>query len=136
MLFQKQLFRVSKFQGQAVISLQSSSLDHEVQSQYNLTLIATDSGTDPGTLSSNVSVTINVIDVNDKPPVFSKNAYIETILENATIGHIVIVELVAMDEDTPVDQLTFSMTLGLPFKINETTGRSCFTRITQPTLTF
>ena len=49
MLFQKQLFRVSKFQGQAVISLQSPSLDHEVQSQYILTLIATDSGTDPGT---------------------------------------------------------------------------------------
>ena len=66
---------------------------------------------------------------------FSKNAYIETILENATIGHIVITELVAMDEDTPVDQLTFSMTPGLPFKINETTGRSCFTRITQLTFT-
>ena len=100
-----------------------------------LTLTATDNGTDPGTLSSNVSVTINVIDVNDKPPMFSKDAYIETILENATLGDIVIAELVAMDEDTPVDQLIFSMTPGLPFKINETTGGNYFTRITQLTFT-
>ncbi|XP_023823321.1 protocadherin beta-15-like [Salvelinus sp. IW2-2015] len=45
-------------------------LDRETQSEYNITLIATDEGYPP--LSSFQTITLIVSDVNDNPPVFEK----------------------------------------------------------------
>ena len=59
-------------------------LDRESQDTYNLTITATVVGTP--SLSSNVTVTIVVGDVNDNAPVFSTLLYNVTVAENAKIG--------------------------------------------------
>ena len=58
----------------------AQSLDREVFSGYNLTAVATDRGNPP--LSSNVTVRITVIDINDNPPSFDRAVYSIRIPEN------------------------------------------------------
>lgn len=61
------------------------SLDAEINSLYQLLVIASDNdGSSPNT--SNVSVTISVLDVNDHPPVFNLTRYVSSVRENAAGG--------------------------------------------------
>ncbi|XP_029368539.1 protocadherin alpha-2-like isoform X4 [Echeneis naucrates] len=60
------------------------SLDREIVSQYNVTIIATDRGAPP--LSSTSVIAVYISDVNDNAPLFSEpviNAYVK---ENSAVG--------------------------------------------------
>lgn len=62
-------------------------LDYELTQRYNFIVRATDSG-EPS-LSSDVSVTVFVTDMNDNPPNFSQTLYEAFVSELAPRGHFV-----------------------------------------------
>ncbi|XP_039976651.1 protocadherin beta-16 [Xiphias gladius] len=59
-------------------------LDRELQTEYNITVTATDAGSP--SLSSLKALTIVVNDINDNPPTFTQSEYIANILENQPTG--------------------------------------------------
>lgn len=71
-------------------------LDREEQDHYELRVMATDSGTPP--LRAESSFTIQVIDVNDNPPLFDQQEYTQVIPEVAFPGSFV-VQVTARDKD-------------------------------------
>uniref|UniRef100_A0A3P9JQU8 Cadherin domain-containing protein n=1 Tax=Oryzias latipes TaxID=8090 RepID=A0A3P9JQU8_ORYLA len=71
-------------------------LDREKQSEYNITLTATDAGFP--SLSSDSVLSIQVSDVNDNAPTFSQSEYNVNILENQPVGTFVI-KVSAQDSD-------------------------------------
>ncbi|XP_067255084.1 protocadherin gamma-C5-like [Chanodichthys erythropterus] len=61
-----------------------SLLDREVHSEYNVEIMAMDSGVPP--LKTVKTLNVKVIDVNDNPPVFSQSSYNVYINENNLAG--------------------------------------------------
>ncbi|XP_042588378.1 protocadherin gamma-C5-like isoform X32 [Cyprinus carpio] len=61
-----------------------SLLDCEVHSEYNVEILAMDSGVPP--LKTMKTVNVKVLDVNDNPPVFSQSSYNVYINENNLAG--------------------------------------------------
>ncbi|KAF4108162.1 protocadherin Fat 3 isoform X1 [Onychostoma macrolepis] len=61
-------------------------LDREVQDSYQIRIKATDRAGGDGSLSTEVDLTIMVLDVNDNPPVFQKQNYMVTVPEDVTVG--------------------------------------------------
>uniref|UniRef100_A0A673K9G9 Protocadherin Fat 3-like n=1 Tax=Sinocyclocheilus rhinocerous TaxID=307959 RepID=A0A673K9G9_9TELE len=61
-------------------------LDREVQDSYQIRIKATDRAGGDGSLSTEVDLTIMVLDVNDNPPVFQKQDYVVTVPEDVTVG--------------------------------------------------
>ncbi|XP_038627399.1 protocadherin gamma-A10-like [Tachyglossus aculeatus] len=59
-------------------------LDRELISDFNITLTATDRGSPP--LSSNIHISLHVLDTNDNPPSFQQTAYSVYIPENNPRG--------------------------------------------------
>ncbi|XP_043112460.1 protocadherin gamma-A3-like isoform X3 [Puntigrus tetrazona] len=59
-------------------------LDRERLSEYNITVVATDSGKQP--LTSKKTFHLKVTDVNDNPPVFQESVYNSYLLENNSPG--------------------------------------------------
>ncbi|XP_057206165.1 protocadherin gamma-A11-like [Triplophysa rosa] len=59
-------------------------LDRETQSEYNITVIATDSGSPA--LTSSTTLRLKVSDVNDNEPVFEQKSYSAYIPENNPLG--------------------------------------------------
>ncbi|XP_066522855.1 protocadherin Fat 3a isoform X2 [Hoplias malabaricus] len=82
-----------------VISV-SRSLDFESCKDYFLTVEARDGGTPP--LSAVAMVNINLTDVNDNAPMFSRDIYTATVSEDANIGDTV-VKVTAEDVDSQVN---------------------------------
>ncbi|KAM6988350.1 LOW QUALITY PROTEIN: protocadherin Fat 3-like [Tautogolabrus adspersus] len=72
-------------------------LDYETCRDYFLTVEARDGGTPP--LSAITTVNINLTDVNDNAPMFSRDVYTALVSEDATIGEPV-VQLLAEDVDS------------------------------------
>ncbi|KAL2077314.1 hypothetical protein ACEWY4_026818 [Coilia grayii] len=64
--------------------LTTGELDRELITDYNITITTTDQGSPP--LSSSKIVQLSVADVNDNPPVFSKQYYIAHVTENNSQG--------------------------------------------------
>uniref|UniRef100_W5LUL7 Protocadherin 1 gamma 9 n=1 Tax=Astyanax mexicanus TaxID=7994 RepID=W5LUL7_ASTMX len=62
----------------------TSSLDREKEDSYNITITATDGGSQP--LSSSITIHLSVSDVNDNPPAFDKQMYSTYIAENNKAG--------------------------------------------------
>jgi len=62
----------------------TGSLDRERNSSYELTLVAMDGGRPPR--SAEMSVHVNVDDVNDHRPVFNHAEYIVEVPEDIAIG--------------------------------------------------
>ncbi|XP_025721065.1 protocadherin gamma-B3-like, partial [Callorhinus ursinus] len=60
------------------------ALDREQTPEYNITITVTDRGKPP--LSSNRTVTLNIIDVNDNAPVFEQAFYLIHVAENNPPG--------------------------------------------------
>nr|XP_046262615.1 protocadherin gamma-A10-like [Scatophagus argus] len=58
--------------------------DRETTSEYDITVIATDSGSPP--LSSSVTLQLRISDVNDNVPLFDKNSYSAYVMENNSPG--------------------------------------------------
>ena len=63
-------------------------------------VIASDSVPAPNMLSSNVTITINILDVNDLPPMFQHDGYATDLFEDEPIGTIVSDDIIAIDDDT------------------------------------
>ncbi|XP_070407788.1 protocadherin gamma-A11 isoform X26 [Nothobranchius furzeri] len=61
-----------------------SELDRERASEYNITVICSDEGVP--SLSSSVTLTLQISDVNDNAPVFERSSYEAYIVENNTPG--------------------------------------------------
>ncbi|XP_034453479.1 protocadherin alpha-2-like isoform X12 [Hippoglossus hippoglossus] len=84
------------------------ALDREKQDVIELTLTAIDGGKPPKT--GTLQIQINVLDVNDNSPVFSKSLYKVQVVENANVGT-KLLTLTATDLDDGVNgQLLFSFT--------------------------
>ena len=78
--------------------LVSSSLDRENQSSYTLVVIAEFEGNQTG----EVSMTVNVLDINDNPPIFTKDVYAEGI--ETTYGNSrAILQVIAVDSDADLN---------------------------------
>lgn len=71
-------------------------LDREFQSEYNITITATDAGSPP--LASVKILTIVVNDINDNPPTFRQKEFDASILENQPVGTFVM-NIQAVDRD-------------------------------------
>ncbi|XP_073342612.1 protocadherin alpha-3-like [Pagrus major] len=83
------------------------ALDREKQAVIELTLTAIDGGKPPKT--GTLQININVLDVNDNSPVFSKSLYKVQVVENANIGT-TLLTLTATDLDDGVNgQLEYSI---------------------------
>ncbi|XP_061135391.1 protocadherin gamma-A2 [Syngnathus typhle] len=76
----------------------AGKLDREVQSEYNITITATDSGSP--SLESKKVLSIVLTDVNDNPPIFTQREYTANILENQPVGTFVM-KVTAQDIDDP-----------------------------------
>ncbi|XP_041653447.1 protocadherin beta-16-like [Cheilinus undulatus] len=61
-----------------------SDLDRERASEYNITVTCSDEGVP--SLSSSVTLTLQISDVNDNAPVFDRSSYEASIVENNTPG--------------------------------------------------
>ncbi|XP_055857461.1 cadherin-87A isoform X2 [Episyrphus balteatus] len=77
-------FLIDAYTGSIMVA-DSSILDREKTSRITLTAVAQDKA--PPTLqkSATASIFINVLDVNDNPPVFTQNEYTSTVAENAAL---------------------------------------------------
>ncbi|KAF7662652.1 hypothetical protein LDENG_00230690 [Lucifuga dentata] len=85
-------------------------LDHEEIQQHKLKVRVVDGGVPA--LSSDVTVTIDVTDLNDNAPTFTETVYNSTISELAPRGHF-ITQVQASDADSSdSDKLEFSITSG------------------------
>ncbi|KAJ4935549.1 hypothetical protein JOQ06_017081, partial [Pogonophryne albipinna] len=80
--------------------LVAQPLDYETCRDYFLTVEARDGGTPP--LSAITTVNINLTDVNDNAPMFSRELYTTVVSEDATTGESV-VQLVAEDVDSQLN---------------------------------
>ncbi|XP_075712353.1 protocadherin gamma-B1-like isoform X16 [Rhinoderma darwinii] len=74
-----------------------TAIDREKKSSYNFTIIATDRGSP--LLSSKQTLRLEISDVNDNPPIFSKSTYIAYVPENNLPGASIF-SLQASDPDT------------------------------------
>ncbi|XP_022042616.2 protocadherin alpha-8-like [Acanthochromis polyacanthus] len=74
--------------GKIPILVLQKSLDREAAERHSLVLTALDGGKPPK--SGNMNIVVNVLDVNDNTPVFSKDVYSVLLSENAPIGTTVI----------------------------------------------
>ncbi|XP_037531469.1 protocadherin gamma-C5-like [Nematolebias whitei] len=72
-------------------------LDREKNSQYSVKISATDSGKPP--LRSEKTIVVELLDVNDNPPVFSQLSYVVHVKENDPPGKI-LCSVSAADPDT------------------------------------
>ncbi|XP_033889716.3 protocadherin-7-like isoform X2 [Acipenser ruthenus] len=75
----------------------SAPLDYEATQEYNVVIVAVDSGSP--SLSSNNSLTVKVGDTNDNPPIFSQNVVEVRFAENNAPGERV-ATVVAIDADS------------------------------------
>ncbi|XP_062044941.1 protocadherin gamma-A10 isoform X10 [Lepus europaeus] len=84
------------------------ALDREQISSYNITVTATDGGSPP--LSTETHLTLQVADINDNPPSFSRISYFTYIPENNPRGASIF-SVTALDPDSQENaQVTYSLT--------------------------
>nr|XP_046152091.1 protocadherin Fat 2-like [Oncorhynchus gorbuscha] len=119
-----------KIDPQSGLIVTTQVLDYEKTKHFQLKITAIDNGTNP--LSSDAYVTVNVTDVNDNPPNFSKTHYQATLDELAKCGHIVI-RIQASDPDTrDLNNLQYKILSGNEgryFAINESSGIISFSNV-------
>ncbi|XP_037108956.1 protocadherin-23 [Syngnathus acus] len=98
-------------------------LDFETARFHRLSVAAVDGGLPP--LSSSQTLTVEVVDVNDRPPVFSRDVYVASVAENREPGELV-VQLSATDEDSEENAVVWYSLLPGPgyelFSINPYSG--------------
>ncbi|XP_041845384.1 protocadherin gamma-A2-like isoform X23 [Melanotaenia boesemani] len=77
-------FKITSTSNNFFTLLTASELDRESASQYNITVTCSDEGVP--SLSSSVTLTLRISDVNDNAPVFERSSYEAYIVENNTPG--------------------------------------------------
>lgn len=98
-------------------------LDHELLQRYDFVVVATDNGFPP--LSSEVSVTVIVSDVNDNPPIFNQLLYEAYINELAPRGHFVTCVQASDADSSDFDKLEYTVLSGnekLMFTLDKRSG--------------
>ncbi|XP_041646406.1 desmoglein-2-like [Cheilinus undulatus] len=88
------MFYVTK---DGTVCVKSGSLDREKQDKYVLTVIGSDLNGQPGGNTGTGTVTINIEDVNDNPPILEYEEYMGEIEENTQ--NVEVMRLVADDKD-------------------------------------
>ncbi|XP_058030838.1 protocadherin alpha-1-like isoform X16 [Ahaetulla prasina] len=113
-------------ESKSVVLVLKVPLDREESPVHHLVLTATDGG-EPK-LTGTVQLIINVLDVNDNPPVFNQSAYRVKLLENTVSGSLVI-NLNATDLDEGINrEISYSfhdsvaLHVAKLFTINSDTG--------------
>ena len=113
-------FAIGKESGVIILA---GSLDYEAVQSFSFMVVAQDDGVEP--LSSTSQVFIEVIDLNDNPPVFDSNTYTVSVPENSILGTLVF-QIPATDADaTSNSELRYSITSGnlaAVFSIDESFG--------------
>ncbi|CAL1540911.1 unnamed protein product [Lymnaea stagnalis] len=98
----------------------SKQLDREVVDKLNFTVVATDNGRPP--LSSNITIGVQVLDINDNDPEFSSNQTSFTVEENSA-NTTFITKINATDRDEgPNANITFEFKDISPYRIDPITG--------------
>ncbi|XP_033996219.1 protocadherin Fat 3 [Trematomus bernacchii] len=77
------LFSIEPVSGMVILE---KTLDRESQDSYRVRVQATDQDGQQGALSSQVDLTILVLDVNDNAPVFQRRDYAVTVPEDVAVG--------------------------------------------------
>lgn len=99
---EENIFSIDRRSGEIrVAANQAHKLDHDKRKQYTLLVQAQDSHETP--LFGLTMVQLDVLDVNDHAPVFSKPAYVATINENSPVGTCFFrLEADSRDSDDPI----------------------------------
>ncbi|CAG5115641.1 unnamed protein product, partial [Candidula unifasciata] len=98
-------FTINEQTGQLNLTRQ---LDYERHREYLLLVVAEDLGT-PVRLSSNMTLTVKVKDINDNPPKFDRAVYDFSVAENVPIGQ-PIDRVIATDDDSEHNKrISFSL---------------------------
>ncbi|XP_041800384.1 protocadherin alpha-8-like [Chelmon rostratus] len=112
--------------GKVPVLIVQKSLDREAAGSHSLVLTALDGGKPPK--SGEMKILVNVLDVNDNVPVFSKDVYSVMLSENAPVGTTVI-QVNATDlDDGPNGEIVYSFSNSVShrllnlFDIDPTTG--------------
>ncbi|XP_042547884.1 protocadherin gamma-A4 isoform X11 [Dipodomys spectabilis] len=101
-------FRLEKTYGNYYRLLIHSTLDREEVSEYDIMVTATDQGAPP--LSTEVHISLQVMDINDNPPTFTHATYSAYIPENNPRGASILC-MTAQDPDSGENaQVTYSLT--------------------------
>ncbi|KAJ8280395.1 hypothetical protein GJAV_G00054020 [Gymnothorax javanicus] len=103
--------------------LTARMLDHELIQQYSFIVRATDNGFP--SLSSEVTVTVIVNDMNDNPPVFNQLLYEAYVSELAPKGHFVTCVQASDADSSDFDKLEYSILSGnekMNFAMDSSTG--------------
>ena len=86
----------------------NDTFDRESEHQLNITVMAVDNGLIP--LSTNVTVTVTILDSNDFQPVFNSTTFTASVIENAGISTFVL-QVFATDEDIDFENRNFSYSI-------------------------
>ncbi|XP_073342604.1 protocadherin alpha-8-like [Pagrus major] len=92
--------------GKIPLLIVQKSLDREAAARHSLVLTALDGGKPPK--SGEINILVNVLDVNDNTPVFSKDVYSVTLSENAPIGTTVVQVNATDSDDGPNGEVIYS----------------------------
>lgn len=90
-------FKLESTSGGTFKLLVDQPLDRETKATYNLTLIAADSGSPP--LSASKSFLLQIQDINDNAPTFSKSQY-EAVVDEMSEPDSSVISVTATDRDT------------------------------------
>ncbi|XP_037833451.1 protocadherin alpha-8-like [Kryptolebias marmoratus] len=113
--------------GKIPILVLQKSLDREITRGISLVLTALDGGKPPK--SGDMKIFVNVLDVNDNTPIFSKNAYSASLFENAPVGTTVIQVNATDMDDGQNGEVVYSFGNSVSnnifnlFKIDQITGQ-------------
>uniref|UniRef100_A0A3Q1EEG5 FAT atypical cadherin 3b n=1 Tax=Acanthochromis polyacanthus TaxID=80966 RepID=A0A3Q1EEG5_9TELE len=94
------------------IVILEKSLDRESRDSYRVRVQATDRAGQQGALSSQVDLTILVLDVNDNAPVFQRRDYGVTVPEDVAVGTEVIRVLATSADIGPNAEITYNIRSG------------------------
>ncbi|CAL1537620.1 unnamed protein product [Lymnaea stagnalis] len=110
-------FKIDQYTGSIIVK---ELMDYEINATVTCTVFAYSS--DKSSNKKLTFVTINLIDVNDRPPEFEQYLFEGNVSEKATTGTPV-AQIKATDPDTGINkQFDYSMPYSSPFSIDASTG--------------
>ncbi|XP_048058675.1 protocadherin alpha-5-like [Megalobrama amblycephala] len=103
--------------GKIPILILHKPLDREMTKNIKLLLTALDGGKPP--MSGSIEILINVLDINDNAPVFTKETYTVTLNENAPVGTTILqVNATDLDEG-PNGEIVYSFDKSVNIKVRK-----------------
>lgn len=113
-------FEINQISGELILI---KKLDHESVQNYSLSVVVADEGV-PG-LSSQIIITVEVVDENDNYPVISATSLLGSVSDNSPIGTSVMTVSASDADSGPNGMIKFSILKQVPnnaFSINTETG--------------